>query len=98
MQSISELVERALAQIRAAATPGELDRARVQYLGKSGELTSQMKSLGSLPAEERKAFGQSVNTAKAKLEDAIEQRRTEQEQSVKPAGPALDVTLPGRRR
>jgi phenylalanyl-tRNA synthetase alpha chain len=98
MQSISELVERALAQIRAAATPAGLDQTRVQYLGKSGELTEQMKSLGSLPPEDRKAFGQSVNTAKAKLEEAIAQRRAELEQSAKPAGPLLDVTLPGRRR
>ena len=98
MQSISELVERAMAQIRAAATPAALDQVRVQYLGKSGELTSQMKSLGSLPPEERKAFGQSVNAAKAKLEEAIEQRRGALDQSAKPAGPSLDVTLPGRRR
>ncbi len=98
MQSISELVERAQAQIRAAATPAELDQARVRYLGKSGELTSQMKSLGSLPADERKAFGQSVNSAKAELEAAIDERRAGLEQSAKPAGPSLDVTLPGRRR
>jgi phenylalanyl-tRNA synthetase alpha chain len=98
MQSISELVERALAQISAAATPAALDQARVQYLGKSGELTSQMKSLGSLPAEERKAFGQSVNSAKAKLEEAIEQRRALLDQGAKPASAAFDVTLPGRRR
>ncbi len=98
MQSISELVERALAQIRASATPAALDQVRVQYLGKSGELTAQMKSLGGLPQEERKAFGQSVNTAKASLEAAIEQRRTELEQSAKPSGPSFDITLPGRRR
>jgi phenylalanyl-tRNA synthetase alpha chain len=98
MQSIPELVERALAHINAAATLAALDQARVQYLGKSGELTAQMKSLGNLPPEERKAFGQSVNSAKATLEDAIEQRRATIEQSAKPASPSLDVTLPGRRR
>jgi phenylalanyl-tRNA synthetase alpha chain len=43
MQSISQLVERALAQIVAAANAAALDQVRVQYLGKSGELTSQMK-------------------------------------------------------
>jgi phenylalanyl-tRNA synthetase alpha chain len=97
MQSISQLVERALAQIHAAATAAELDQARVQYLGKAGELTSQLKSLGSLPAEERKAFGQLVNEAKTKLEWAITMRRPLLE-NAKPAGPTLDVTLPGRRR
>ena len=72
MQSISQLVERAVAQINAAASAAALDQVRVQYLGKSGELTGQMKSLGSLPAEERKAFGQAVNAAKTQLEAAIE--------------------------
>ena len=98
MQSIPELVERALAHINAATTPAALDKARVQYLGKSGELTAQMKSLGNLPPEERKAFGQSVNSAKAALEDAIGRRRATIEQTAKPAGMSLDVTLPGRRR
>jgi phenylalanyl-tRNA synthetase alpha chain len=98
MQSISQLVERALAQISAAANAAALDQARVQYLGKAGELTSLLKSLGSLPAEERKAFGQSVNAAKAQLEAAIDERKTAFEQAAKPASAMLDVTLPGRRR
>jgi phenylalanyl-tRNA synthetase alpha chain len=98
MQSIPELVERALARIHAAETPAALDQVRVQYLGKSGELTAQMKTLGSLPPEQRRAFGQTVNHAKAKLEEAIEQRREAIERWAKPAGPSLDVTLPGRRR
>jgi phenylalanyl-tRNA synthetase alpha chain len=98
MQSISQLVERALAQSSAAANASALDQVRVQYLGKSGELTSQMKSLGSLPAEERKAFGQSVNAAKAQLEEAINERKAVLDQSAKPASATLDVTLPGRRR
>ena len=98
MQSISQLVQRALEQTNAAATPAALDQVRVQFLGKSGELTSQMKSLGSLPAEERKAFGQAVNAAKAQLEQAIDERRAALSETAKPAGPMLDVTLPGRRR
>ncbi len=75
MQSISQLVERALTQINAAANAAALDQVRVQYLGKAGELTSQLKLLGGLPAEERKAFGQAVNAAKAQLEEAIDERR-----------------------
>jgi phenylalanyl-tRNA synthetase alpha chain len=98
MQSIPELLDRALAHIGQADSLVALDQARVQYLGKSGELTAQMKSLGSLPPEERKQFGQAVNTAKAKLEEAIEQRRVALQETTRPAGPELDVTLPGRRR
>ncbi len=64
MQSIQELVERALAHIAQAESLAALDQARVQYVGKAGELTAQMKLLGGLAPEERKPFGQAVNTAK----------------------------------
>ena len=46
MQSIQELVERALAHIAQADSLAALDQARVQYVGKSGELTAQMKIAG----------------------------------------------------
>ncbi len=98
MQSISELLERALAQVAASDSLAALDQARIQYLGKSGELTAQMKTLGKLPPEEKKQFGQAVNTAKGQIEEAIEQKKTALQQSARPAGPDLDITLPGRRR
>lgn len=98
MQTIQELVERALAHITQADSAAALEQARVQYLGKSGELTGQMKLLGGLAPEERKSFGQAVNSAKTQLEEAIERRRAELLETAKPAGPDLDVTLPGRRR
>src|SRR5260370_35248067 len=98
MQSIHDLLDRALIQIGQAETLAALDQARVQYLGKSGELTAEMKSLGGLPPEERKTFGQAVNTAKARIETALEQRGAALQETARPAGPELDVTLPGRRR
>lgn len=98
MQSIQELLDRALAQIRQADTPAALEQTRVQYLGKSGELTAQMKLLGGLPPEERKAFGQAVNTSKGKIEQALEERKSTLQNSARLVGSSLDVTLPGRRR
>jgi phenylalanyl-tRNA synthetase alpha chain len=98
MQSIQELVGRALVHIGQADSTAMLEQARVQYLGKSGELTGQMKLLGGLAPEERKPFGQSVNNAKNRIEEAIDQRRAALQETAKPAGPELDVTLPGRRR
>src|SRR5258708_28324655 len=98
MQSIQELVERALAHIGQANSAATLDQARVQYLGKSGELTGQMKLLGGLAPEERKPFGQAVNAAKTRIEEALDQRRAALAETAKPPGPDLDVTLPGRRR
>lgn len=98
MQSIHDLLDRALIQIGQADSLPRLEQARVEYLGKAGELTAQLKTLGSLPAEERKPFGQAVNTAKGKIEEAIDNRKAMLQENTKPAGPDLDVTLPGRRR
>jgi len=98
MQSIQELVERALAHIAQADSPATLEQARVQYVGKAGELTAQMKLLGGLAPGERKPFGQAVNAAKNRIEEAIDLRRAGLQETAKPAGPELDVTLPGRRR
>jgi septum formation inhibitor MinC len=87
-QSLSELLDRATAEIAKSDSLTSLDQARVRYLGKSGELTAMMKSLGSLAPEDRKSFGQGVNSVKAKLEEAIEQRRAILEQTARPAGTA----------
>jgi len=46
MQSLSELVEQAEAEISGASDLGALDAVRVKYLGKKGELTARMKGLG----------------------------------------------------
>ena len=57
MQSLSELVEQAEAEISAASDLGALDAVRVKYLGKKGELTARMKGLGALTPEERPVAG-----------------------------------------
>jgi phenylalanyl-tRNA synthetase alpha chain len=54
-----------------------------------------MKTLGSLPQEARREFGSLVNTLKAEIEDAIDEKRRTLE-SARPAAGAVDITLPGR--
>jgi len=63
---------------------------------KSGSITGLMKTLGSLAPEARREFGQLVNTLKAEIESALDERRAALESTRQPAG-AVDVTLPGRR-
>ena len=55
--NLSELTEQALAAIAAATSVKDLDVIRVEYLGKKGQLTALLKTLGQLPAEERSAAG-----------------------------------------
>ena len=98
MQPLDDLLERALAQIHAAADLAALDQERVQFTGKNGELTAQLKSLGALAPDERKARGAAVNTAKTKIEAALDERKALLEKGASARRSSLDVTLPGRRR
>ena len=101
MQDIEVIVARAAAEFAAAGDPASLENAKAKYLGKAGELTGLMKQLGSLPPEERKAFGQKINAAKQQIETALDTCRKDLELKKlesRLAGEALDVTLPGRGR
>jgi phenylalanyl-tRNA synthetase alpha chain len=93
------LTARALDDVEAAADLRALDQVRVRYLGKKGEVTGLLKTLGTLAPEERKAFGQAVNRAKGAIAQAIAARRETLERAqldAKLAAERIDVTLPGR--
>ena len=99
MESLSELVEQAQSEIKDATDLGGVDSVRVRYLGKKGELTALLKSLGSLTDEERPAAGQAINAAKQSLFDAINAKRDSLQNDAlaeKLLLDAIDVTLPGR--
>ncbi len=101
MQDVNAIVERALAEFRGAADPASLENAKARYLGKSGELTALLRTLGALAPEERKAAGARINEAKARVEQALEARRGELSGArlqARLAEEAIDVTLPGRGR
>ena len=63
MSELQSLTASALADIEAAASLDVLDALRVALLGKSGTITGQLKQLGALPADQRKAAGEAVNRA-----------------------------------
>ncbi|SFM14907.1 phenylalanine--tRNA ligase subunit alpha [Marinobacter zhejiangensis] len=99
MENLEQLVQDGLAAVEKAAGLQELDQVRVDYLGKKGVLTQQLKSLGKLSAEERPAAGQKINEAKVQVQDALNARREAMEQAAldsKLASESIDVTLPGR--
>ncbi len=75
----------------------ELDGVRVRFLGRKGELTKLLRATGTLPPEERPAFGRAANEARRKLEAALEARKAELAAGRSTDVGRLDVTLPGRR-
>ncbi len=97
--AVNEIQQRALAEIEASGNLKELDDLRVQYLGKKGEITALLKTLGAMEPEQRKSFGQAVNTTRDTLNRAISARRQTLESSTleeKLLSERVDVTLPGR--
>jgi phenylalanyl-tRNA synthetase alpha chain len=99
MDSIQAIETRATAEIAASADLKALDDLRVRYLGKKGEITSQLKALGSLEPEQRKEFGQVVNQVRDRLNELLLERKAtlevaELEQRL--LDQAVDITLPGR--
>lgn len=98
MQQIEQILNTALGAVDESSDLAALDQARVRFLGKKGELTQILKTLGSLSAEERPRAGQAVNEAKNKLQAAIDERRNtlqSAEINKKLDQEKIDVTLPG---
>ena len=96
---LSRIVSAALADFEACGDPAALENAKARYLGKSGALTEQLKTLSKLSAAERPAAGARINDAKAALEAALTRRRealAEDKLVANLAAEALDVSLPGR--
>ena len=99
MSGIESLTQQALADIAGADAPGALEALRVALLGKHGSITAQLKSLGTLPADQRKAAGEAINRARDAIGDALAMRKTTLDDAALDARLAtetIDVTLPGR--
>lgn len=89
----------ALAIIATASTPEALEAARVEYLGRKGQLTGVLRGMGGLSAEERPVVGQRANEVRVRLETAFDTRKAQVDAAAEQARletERLDITLPGR--
>jgi phenylalanyl-tRNA synthetase alpha chain len=99
LERLHRLEKQALDELATVASNDELSEWEKEYLGKKGELTLMLRSVGSLPKEERPTFGREANRVKNVLEEAHGERsetlrREEVSESLRKD--AIDVTLPGR--
>jgi phenylalanyl-tRNA synthetase alpha chain len=94
---LEEILSSALARIESAATSEELEAVRVEALGRKGALAAMSKEMGKLTPEERARTGKELNTAKQRLESALETRKGEFDAAILKArldAEWLDLTLP----
>jgi phenylalanyl-tRNA synthetase alpha chain len=94
--SIEQLRADFHAQLSSASTDQALKSLNDAFLSrKSGSVTALLKSLATMPPGSRREFGQLVNTLKAEIESALDEKRASLDATRQPAG-AVDVTLPAR--
>jgi phenylalanyl-tRNA synthetase alpha chain len=94
MDQIDQLVKSALEELATAKNAGELEAWRIQYLGARGKVKDLMGLMGSVPKEQKPAFGQRANGAKKTLTDAFESALAAKGGAV--SQDAIDVTEPGQ--
>jgi phenylalanyl-tRNA synthetase alpha chain len=98
LRELEELKTKAVTELGLINNLSELEKWRVRYLGRKGDLTSLLRGLSSLPIEDRRAAGAAANDIKALLEADLQQREQalkEQELVSVLERTRVDVTLPG---
>ncbi len=97
-QQLEQIRLNGLRALDEARSPAALEELRVKLLGKKGELTAVLKTMGKLSPEERPVMGQLANTVRADIEQKLEQCKARLDAAAleaKLAAEAIDVTIPG---
>ncbi len=97
----NDIVEKLQHELNDITNLQELEKVRIKYLGKKGEVSLLMKKIKEIPSEERKEYGRKVNELKKNVEELIKKRREEIEKLEKERLYKklwVDVTLPGAKR
>ncbi|MFP4323812.1 MAG: phenylalanine--tRNA ligase subunit alpha, partial [Anaerolineales bacterium] len=98
-KELDQLEQEALAALGDVLNTDALREWESRYTGKKGAITQALKKTGSLPAEERSAYGQRANAVKETLLQALGEKAAALEHAELETALAdgqIDVTLPGR--
>ena len=98
-EQLESIRDRVLQELGHTGDLQELEKIRVNYLGKKGELTAILKQMGGLSPEERPVIGQLANQVREQIEEGIQSRADTLKQQAlarQLAAETIDVTLPGK--
>ncbi|GAB2492557.1 phenylalanine--tRNA ligase subunit alpha [Alkalibacterium psychrotolerans] len=96
---LTALLSQAVVEINSAESISEVERIRVNYLGKKGELTSVLKGMKDVSPEERPVIGKKANEVRDELTTVLTRKRErleKEEMDRQLEKETIDVTLPGR--
>jgi len=94
LSHLSDLERDALERLDAVGSAEELARWQSEYLGRSGALTTALRSVGSLPADQRPSIGKRANELKEQLLAALDAKR--KAVRLESGDQSVDISLPGR--
>ena len=77
IEDLAQARDRALAEVAAARSEADLDRLRVEHLGRKAPVNELLSGMASVPAEERRDVGRAGNEAKQAIEAALATRSAE---------------------
>lgn len=98
-EQLEDVKSKGLRELGAVAEWRDIEEWRVRYLGRKGVLTTMLRSIGGLPADERPAAGSMANEVKKALDEALDEKEValrQAELAKKLEQERVDVTLPGR--
>ena len=97
---LQSILDEAMQSIQQSDALDKLNDVRVSFLGKKGKLTSVLKGMKDVAAEERPIVGQMVNDARQTIEQHLEETKKRLEKAIRERQmeeETIDVTLPARR-
>jgi phenylalanyl-tRNA synthetase alpha chain len=97
---LQSILDEAMQNIQESDALDKLNDVRVSFLGKKGKLTSVLKGMKDVAAEERPKVGQMVNDVRQTIEKYLDETRERLEKSIRErqmAEETIDVTLPAKR-
>lgn len=97
LEQFKAVGEKALADLKQVSDSAELEKFRLRYLSRKGEVTSLLGQLGTLPKEIKPQAGKLANQVKNKVKKAFDELQTglKKQDVEKTDKPLFDVTLPG---
>lgn len=99
-EKLEQINKQVLEQLEASKDLNDLNRIRVEVLGKKGQLTDLLKSMRDVAPQDRPKVGQMVNEVRASIEAAMEARKRRMEEALldlKLKSEVIDVTLPAKK-
>ena len=97
-EMLQNIKERAIKEIVESTSTVKLDEVRVKYFGKKGEVTSVLKNMANVSAEERPIIGQLANDVRVAIENELKNKESllkEEELTQKLKLESIDITIPG---